>query len=324
MGATETWDVANLPACYFALAGLSMLGDDLSRVNWTGLGEFLVSVQRADGGFGEWVLKGGVSGQEGDTIMGGEDMRFMYCAMAVRWIMHGGGKDGPGRHLEGVKDVDVEGCVKFIKASTTYDSGFAAFPFIEAHAGHAYCALSALSLLGRLHDGVPPARTPGILRWLVSMQVPYVPEPDLQEPDQEPSKTPSAPYTVPGQEGYLNGKLTGGFCGRINKHGDTCYSFWVGGALDVLGHAGLMDMKANRWFLLGQTQHLIGGFGKLPGVEYRPDLLHSYLGLAALSIMGEPGLKKIDSALCISVDAKERIMEMPWLKKEEGDGVERR
>ena len=118
MGAGETWDVANLPACYFALAGLSVLGDDLSRVNWTGVGEFLVSVQRRDGGFGEWVLKGGVDGEGGDRIMGGEDMRFMYCAMAVRWIMHGGGKDGPGRHLEGVRDVDVDGCVRFIKAST--------------------------------------------------------------------------------------------------------------------------------------------------------------------------------------------------------------
>ena len=29
-------------------------------------------------------------------------------------------------------------------------------------------------------------------------------------------------------------------------------------------------MKANRTFLLGHTQHLVGGFGKLPGVEYRP------------------------------------------------------
>lgn len=115
------------------------------------------------------------------------------------------------------------------------------------------------------------------------MQVPYVPEPDpdqAQGPDKESSinpKSPSAPpdliplpYTVPGQEGYINGKLTGGFCGRINKRGDTCYSFWVGGALDVLGHTELMDMKANRTFLLGHTQHLVGGFGKLPGVEYRP------------------------------------------------------
>ena len=32
--------------------------------------------------------------------------------------MHGGGKNDPGRYLEGVRDVDVDGCVRFIKAST--------------------------------------------------------------------------------------------------------------------------------------------------------------------------------------------------------------
>ena len=38
------------------------------------------------------------------------------------------------------------------------------------------------------------------------------------------------------------------------------------------------------------------------------DLMHSYLGLCFLTIMGEPGLKKLDSALCISIDAKERFL----------------
>lgn len=140
---------------------------------------------------------------------------------------------------------------------------------------------------------------PGVLRWLVSMQVPYVPDSNADE-DQDISNIPDTSNTlntsniqsanaslaadvpglstlspqVPGTEGYIDGRLTGGFCGRINKRGDTCYSFWVGGALDVLGHAELMDMRANRRFLLGQTQHLIGGFGKLPGVEWRPGMLH--------------------------------------------------
>lgn len=64
---------------------------------------------------------------------------------------------------------------------------------------------------------------------------------------------------------YDHDNITGGFCGRINKSGDTCYSFWVGGALDVLGFAELMHLSANRKFLLEHTQHVVGGFGKLPG-----------------------------------------------------------
>ena len=75
----------------------------------------------------------------------------------------------------------------------------------------------------------------------------------------------SHPPTPPHHPGYHHDHLTGGFCGRINKLGDTCYSFWVGGALDVLGFAELMHLQANRRFLLEHTQHVVGGFGKLPG-----------------------------------------------------------
>ena len=123
-GTGETWDVANLPACYFALATLAVLRDDMKRVNWVGLAKFLTEVQREDGGFGEWILKGGVSGDGGevggvergaDLVMGGEDMRFMYCAMAVRWIMRGGAQGR--RSLQGVKDVDVDMCESYIRGS---------------------------------------------------------------------------------------------------------------------------------------------------------------------------------------------------------------
>jgi geranylgeranyl transferase type-1 subunit beta len=38
-----------------------------------------------------------------------------------------------------------------------------------------------------------------------------------------------------------------------------------------------------------------------------PDIYHSYLGLAALSIMKEPGLKPLCSALCVSVEQKQKI-----------------
>jgi geranylgeranyl transferase type-1 subunit beta len=37
------------------------------------------------------------------------------------------------------------------------------------------------------------------------------------------------------------------------------------------------------------------------------DIYHSYLGLAALAIMKEPGIKSFDSALCIGAEQKEII-----------------
>lgn len=76
----------------------------------------------------------------------------------------------------------------------------------------------------------------------------------------------------------------------------------------------LVNAKAIRRFLFEQTQHRIGGFGKYPGnppglsflfglwgnSDRLADIYHSYLGLAALAVMKEPGIKPLDSALCVS------------------------
>ncbi|RMZ87778.1 hypothetical protein DV736_g5003, partial [Chaetothyriales sp. CBS 134916] len=87
-----------------------------------------------------------------------------------------------------------------------------------------------------------------------------------------------------------------GFNGRTNKMADTCYCFWNLSALDILGMSNLANYDALRCYLLDKTQHKIGGFSKAPG-EY-PDLMHSYLGLAALAVMKEDGLRELDPALC--------------------------
>lgn len=42
------------------------------------------------------------------------------------------------------------------------------------------------------------------------------------------------------------------------------------------------------------------------------DILHSYLGLAALAIMKEPGLKSLDATLCMSVSAMEHLETLDW------------
>lgn len=39
------------------------------------------------------------------------------------------------------------------------------------------------------------------------------------------------------------------------------------------------------------------------------DIYHSYLGLAALAVMEEPGIKSLDPVLCISMQQKEIIDE---------------
>ena len=55
------------------------------------------------------------------------------------------------------------------------------------------------------------------------------------------------------------------------------------------------------------------------------DIMHSYLGLAALAIMKEPGLKSLDPTLCISLSAREHLESLPWRKgggrEEEEEGA---
>lgn len=53
-------------------------------------------------------------------------------------------------------------------------------------------------------------------------------------------------------------------------------------------------------------------FFPLPLADAATDLLHSYLGLAALAIYKEPGLKEFDPTFCMSTDAVERLKNVIW------------
>lgn len=100
-----------------------------------------------------------------------------------------------------------------------------------------------------------------------------------------------------------------GMSGRTNKVADTCYAFWASASLHMLGRGSLYDREAMTRYLLEKTQHPVaGGFGKFPGDP--PDLYHSYLGLAALSLAGSDEVKPLDPGMCISVAAKGRLKDI--------------
>jgi geranylgeranyl transferase type-1 subunit beta len=73
------YDTAHLPATYFALVSLLILGDDLKRVNRQGALEALKRLQNEDGSFAPVLL--------GDKRFGEIDVRHVYCAIAVRDIL---------------------------------------------------------------------------------------------------------------------------------------------------------------------------------------------------------------------------------------------
>ncbi|KAK8113763.1 prenyltransferase and squalene oxidase [Apiospora kogelbergensis] len=310
---------ASLPGTYFALLTLGLLANDdassvataFRGVDRIGTLQWIKRLQRPDGSFGEVVNADG-------SISGGRDMRYCYMAATIRWALRG---NEAGKDL----DIDVDGMVRHIRKSQAYDGGFAESHMGESQAGYAYCAVAALSMLDLteadadkpshyLDAGIP--NTSAMVRWLVSRQIVYTgsDESDSEEEggEGEENNTPAEPTSEMASLS-VTGPVLGGFNGRPNKVADTCYAWWVAGALQVLSkalpEAASLDRASGRAFLLQETQNTYGGFGKDAGSP--PDLFHSYLGLAALAAMAgdatEEGLGQFDVRLCLGKEAAARV-----------------
>ncbi|KAJ3321194.1 Geranylgeranyl transferase type-1 subunit beta [Boothiomyces sp. JEL0866] len=102
---------------------------------------------------------------------------------------------------------------------------------------------------------------------------------------------------------WLINRQDEGFHGRINKPDDTCYAYWIGGSLKMLGAYEFVDVDRLDRFLK-TTLGLRGGYGK-NDPKY-PDVMHSYMGLVGLSIAERYNLKPFHVALGISIDAVEK------------------
>ncbi|RUP50061.1 geranylgeranyl transferase type-1 subunit beta-like protein [Jimgerdemannia flammicorona] len=163
------------------------------------------------------------------------------------------------------RGVDIPKAVDYIRRTQTYEFGIAQSPGEEAHGGSTFCGIAALALTGKFDEGLVSRKD--TIYWILSRQL-------------------------------------DGFQGRSNKPSDTCYSFWLGGALEILDSFQFVNSECNRGFLM-TTQTMYGGFAKWP--DCPPDLLHSYMGIASLSLMHEPGLREVDPKVNISKRAVEYL-----------------
>ncbi|XP_018576934.1 geranylgeranyl transferase type-1 subunit beta [Anoplophora glabripennis] len=163
--------------------------------------------------------------------------------------------------------IDVELMVNFILKSISYDGGIGQGPELESHCGSTFCAIACLALSKNLHR-LTKAQFHALRRWLL-LRFDY------------------------------------GFNGRPNKPVDTCYSFWTGGALKILdAYQFIHDNKNNPLYVL-MTQDKYGGFSKW--VNTVPDPMHTYFGLAGLSLMNFGGLNKMFCELNVSRRAHEHL-----------------
>lgn len=191
------------------------------------------------------------------------DLRFVFCAAAICFMLN----DWSG--------MNVDKALSYIMDCQSYDAGFGLTPGAESHGGATYCAIAALKLMGYITDDPVSKRPscsvfdfPSLVEWSLWKQ-----------------------------------KMDGGFQGRSNKDSDTCYSFWVGGSLKLMGFHDFYDWDTLRCFLLS-CQSEFGGFSKEPG-EF-PEAYHSYYALCGFSLLEEPGLNPLCCELGISEQAKRR------------------
>ncbi|GAA6042262.1 hypothetical protein JCM8097_000603 [Rhodosporidiobolus ruineniae] len=258
-GTFTSLDTPHIIQSYTALLNLALLNDDFLRLNRRGLLDFLGACQNEDGSFSHFP------GCSEDP-----DPRSTYSAFAIASM------------LNDWSTVNIDRALDFLNSCRRYEGGFAQRPGAEANAGPTYCAVASFSLASRLSSIPQPEK---LLRWLVDRQVrPPPPAPSSEGSDDEEEEED--------EKGAEEEAEKAGFQGRANKPTDACYSFWSTAALELLLPAlpsnppltlpDVLDPALDRAWLLGCQHPLYGGIAREPRAP--PDVYHTYLSLAALSL----------------------------------------
>lgn len=268
----SAFDCGHLAMTYTALAILRMLGDPLDRLDKQMIAEGLKSCQKDDGCF---VAIG----------LGSEsDVRFCFCAAAILTLLFMDGKisSSSGQDVEQEnkfelfeweKVMNIEKLKSYILSTQSYDHAFGNTKYGESHGGSTYCAVHAWFLVTfyeklKSHNSL------------------------TQEIVRNAWKDHLSNFAIPHKEAlgmWLIRRQISGFHGRPQKEPDVCYSFWVGASLKTLGIVGLFDGENQVNFTFAcDCSETSGGFKKNLEASH-PDVLHSSLGLAGLSLAGFEG-----------------------------------
>ncbi|KAL5343705.1 terpenoid cyclases/protein prenyltransferase alpha-alpha toroid [Aspergillus crustosus] len=296
MDASRPWMV------YWALAGLSLLGEDVSKYRQRVISTFS-PMQNPTGGFGGghgqtshcapsyaavlslamvgakeawslidrqamWEWLGNLKRPDGGIAVcegGEEDVRGAYCAMVIISLLDLPLTLPPEATARNYGlQTFADGLSSYLSRCQTFEGGISGSPGSEAHGAYAFCALACLCILGQPDSTMfESLDVPLLLSWLSARQ--YAPE--------------------------------GGFAGRTNKLVDGCYSHWVGSCWPLLQSAldgapttaspaqsavgNLYSREGLTRYILGCCQAKSGGLRDKPGKH--PDSYHTCYTLTGLS-----------------------------------------
>ncbi|KAL0224709.1 hypothetical protein RCL1_002621 [Eukaryota sp. TZLM3-RCL] len=174
----------------------------------------------------------------------------------------------------------VSGTSSWLAQCQAQDGGFGAIPYGEPHAGYTYCASACLEILSD-YSLVSVER---LRRWLA-----------LRQKQEE-----------------------GGFDGRPHKLVDSCYSFWVLGAMACVNKSFSLSLNGSalETYVLGACQGKKGGLRDKPGKPV--DFYHSCYSLSGLSLSScSTSSLLVDVDPVYNISRENSLKATQWFQKQE-------
>ncbi|OAX33878.1 rab geranylgeranyltransferase [Rhizopogon vinicolor AM-OR11-026] len=210
--------------------------------------------------------------------------------------------------------VDVDRVVKFILSLQQPSGIFAGDAFGETDTRFLYCAVNALSLLGRLHE-LDVEKTVAYIRRCRNFDGGFGAIADAESHAARVFVCVATLAIVdrldeidqPTLCWWLSERQlpNGGLNGRPEKLEDVCYSFWVLSALSILGKLTWIDASKLEAFIHSAQDIESGGIADRPGDV--PDVFHTLFGVAGLSLLGYPALMDLDPVYCMPASIIEKL-----------------
>ncbi|TRM70007.1 terpenoid cyclases/protein prenyltransferase alpha-alpha toroid [Schizophyllum amplum] len=223
--------------------------------------------------------------------------------------------------VDALERLDVDRVVKFILSLQQPSGVFAGDQFGEIDTRFTYCAINALSLLGRMGDWPEEGRqrcinyirqchnydggfgavigaeshAAQVCVCMAALTILDAVDEVLSPDDQETVSFWLSERQLP----------NGGLNGRPEKLEDVCYSYWVLSALAILNKLEWIDRDKLVSFILSAQDTVKGGIADRPDDE--PDVFHTQFGVAGLSLLGYPGLVDLDPVYCMPAGLIEKL-----------------